>query len=88
MNKRTEILNEASTLINGDRQAQYGTPQENFSRIAAMWSAYLGFPVSAADTAVMMAMLKAARLANDKKRDSFVDGAAYFALAGELADCD
>jgi hypothetical protein len=33
-----------------------------------------------------MALLKASRLSNEKKHDSFVDGAAYFALAGELSD--
>lgn len=86
MNKRTAILTEASDLINNDRQSQYGTPQANFGRIAAMWSAYLNYPITEADTAVMMALVKAARLANEKKHDSFVDGAAYFALAGELAD--
>lgn len=88
MNKRTEILNEASTLINGDRQADYGPPHENFGRIADMWTAYLGHRVLSSDVAVMMALLKASRIANNNKPDSFVDGAAYFALAGELVDYD
>ena len=86
MNTRTEILKEASELINGERQEQYGTPKANFGRISAMWTAYLGVDVSPQDVAVCMALLKAARLSNEEKRDSFVDGAAYFALAGELAD--
>lgn len=85
-NKRTVILDEAKSLINGDRQEQYGTPQQNFSRIAAMWSAYLGVDIAPEDVAVCMALLKASRLSNEKKHDSFVDGAAYFALAGELSD--
>ena len=86
VNVRSEVLEEAKRLINSDRQRQYGTPQENFGRIAAMWSAYLGVKVGEADVAVCMALLKAARLANEHKRDSFVDGAGYFALAAELSD--
>lgn len=85
-NKRTVILDEAKSLINGDRQEQYGTPQQNFSRIAAMWTAYLGVDIAPEDAAVCLALLKASRLSNEKKHDSFVDGAAYFALAGELSD--
>lgn len=86
LNKRSAILDEAKDLINGDRQEQYGTPKQNFGRIAAMWTAYLGVDVTPEDTAVCLALVKAARLSNEKKHDSFVDGAAYFALAGELAD--
>lgn len=86
--KRSEILFEANDLINGERQAQYGSPQENFSRISAMWSAYLGHEVAPHQVAVCMALLKAARLSNETKDDSFIDGAAYFALAGELATDD
>lgn len=83
--KRSEILFEANDLINGERQSQYGTPEANFGRISAMWSAYLGYEVAPHQVAVCMALLKAARLSNESKEDSFVDGAAYFALAGELA---
>lgn len=86
VNVRTSVLCEATSLTNSDRQQQYGTPQQNFGRIAAMWSAYLGIEVKPADAAVCMALVKAARLANEHKRDSFVDGAAYFALAAELSD--
>lgn len=86
MNKRTQVLAEADKLINGDRQEQYGTPKANFGRISAMWTAYLGVDISPDDVAVCMALLKACRLSNEKHWDSFVDGAAYFALAAELAD--
>ena len=48
-NVRSGVLAEADTLINGDRQKHYGTPQENFAAIAQMWSAYLGTSVSPAD---------------------------------------
>lgn len=86
MNKRTEILEEASILINGDRQRDYGTPQENFDCIAQMWSAYLGYDIGARDVANMMALLKVARLRQGQHDDSSVDGAGYLALAAELSD--
>jgi len=86
MTKRSEILAEADALINGERQAHYGEPHENFLAIAEMWSAYLGHAVSPADVCHLMALLKIARLRNGKHRDSSVDGAGYLALGGELGD--
>lgn len=87
MNKRTEVLETASSLINGDRQATYGTPQENFGAVAQMWSAYLGQDVAPHDVCHMMALLKIARLRNGPHEDSSIDGAAYLALGAEVADC-
>lgn len=84
-NIRTSVLREAEKLINGDRQAHYGPPEENFAAIAAMWSAYLGHPVTAADVCNLMALLKIARLRNGGHRDSSVDGAGYLALGAEMA---
>lgn len=87
MNKRTEILEAAATLINGDRERDYGTPRENFGRIAAGWSVILDQDVSAEQVALCMAWLKIARLVNGPHLDSYVDAAAYMALAGELSEC-
>ena len=84
--KRDQVLDIAGNLINGDRQEQYGTAKENFGRIAQMWSAYLGRDVTEPDVAVMMTLLKCARLAHQKKDDSFIDGVGYLALASELND--
>lgn len=83
---RTQVLRQAETLINGERQAHYGPPQENFAAIAAMWRAYTGFPFTAADACNMMALLKIARLRNGAHYDSSVDGAGYLALGAELAE--
>lgn len=85
MNKRTETLNTAAALINGDREKDYGTPQDNFGRIAAIWSVILGHMVRPDEVALCMAGLKLARLANGPHDDSYTDGAAYFAIAAELA---
>ena len=86
MTNRTEILNEADSLINGERQAHYGTPQENFAAIAKMWSAYLGVEVSPADVCHLMTLLKVARLRNGPHHDSSVDACGYTALGGELGE--
>ena len=86
MTKRSEILAEADSLINGDRQAHYGEPHENFLAIAEMWSAYLGHAVSPADVCHLMALLKIARLRNGPHRDSSVDACGYMALGGELEE--
>ena len=86
MNTRTKTLQAASDLINGDRERDYGTPKENFERIAIGWSVILGADVSAEQVALCMAWLKIARLANGPHADSYVDGAGYLALAAELSE--
>ena len=89
MNKRTQTLKAAETLINGDREKDYGSPQDNFQRIATCWTMYTGVPIEPHDVATMMALLKIARLAHDpSKEDSYVDAAGYMALANELANDD
>lgn len=43
--KRTErgtVLDEAKIIINGERQDQYGNPEDNFALIARLWSAVTG----------------------------------------------
>lgn len=84
MNVRATILREAENLINGDRAQAYGPPEENFLRIAKGWEVILGVDITPEQVARMMAWLKIARLCEGPHRDSYVDGAAYLALAGEL----
>jgi hypothetical protein len=86
INTRTQVLRQAETLINGERQAHYGPPQENFAVTAAMWMAYIGHPITSADVCNMMALLKIARLRNGAHYDSSVDGAGYLALGAEMAE--
>ena len=81
---RGEVLREADSLIHGDRQDTYGPPAENFQRIADGWQVILGTQVSPEQVALCMAWLKIARLRVGPHRDSYVDGAAYLALAAEL----
>lgn len=84
--KRREILNIAENCICRDRETQYGSPDANFAKIAALWEAYTNVRVTPEDVAVMMALLKVARFATGRaKEDHFIDAAGYLALAGELA---
>jgi hypothetical protein len=85
MNTRSDILLKADNLINGDREVHYGKPEDNFARIAKGWSILLETNVSPTQVALCMAWLKMARLVNGVHEDSYIDAAAYMALAGELA---
>lgn len=38
---RKETLDAALKCVNGDREQDYGSPENNFRTIAEMWSAYL-----------------------------------------------
>ena len=80
---RLSVLVEADALINGDRQAQYGPPTQDFQRTADMWTGLLQYRlllnerIRPKDVAWMMIMLKASRAQHSDKRDNYVDAAGY-----------
>lgn len=84
--KRAEILENAKECVCGQREQDYGTPEDNFTKIADLWNGYLGGPVvNATDVAMMMALLKIARIkSGTATEDSFVDLAGYAACGGEI----
>ena len=83
---RKEVLAKAEQCVNGDREQDYGSPENNFGTIAALWTVYLGKEVSPVDVAMMMSLLKISRIKNGGgSGDSFVDLAGYAACGGELA---
>ena len=83
---RAEILDAAKKIVTGEREKQYGKPEDNFAVIAEFWTAYIGHPISSEDVAIMMALLKIARIrSGNYKADSFVDGVGYLSLAAEIA---
>jgi hypothetical protein len=86
-NVRTQVLEEAASLINGQREKDYGDASESFSAIAQMWSAYLNHSVAPSDVCHMMALLKIARLRNGAHRDSSNDACGYLALGAECESC-
>ena len=95
--RRPDILQAAHKCVCGDREEDYGTPENNFALIGRMWSIYLraAHPelqgvlpddgITALDVSMMMSLLKIARIATGRpKADNFVDLAGYAACAGEL----
>jgi len=81
-----EILNDAKKLIGGNRQKDYGDKLTNHQNIAALWSVFLQVNITAHDAAVCMALVKVARLMHQHKKDSYIDLAAYAAIAGEIEE--
>lgn len=82
---RKEILETALELTTGDRNKSYGDPYDNHQRIANIWKEILGCDVTASQVALCMVGVKLARLVETPDHfDSFVDGAAYMAIAGEI----
>ena len=82
---REEILSKAKECVCGQREKDYGSPEHNFRLIADLWTDYLGRLISTTDVAMMMALLKIARIKNGGGTgDSFVDLAGYAACGGEL----
>lgn len=82
---RRECLETAEHMVNGDREHDYGTPEDNFKTIAGLWSVYLGKEISSLDVAMLMALMKIARIKAGTKPDSFVDLAGYAACGAEIA---
>lgn len=78
------VLEEAESLINGERQQQYGGATESFTRIADLWASYLDVDVSPLDVTNMMILLKVSRAHDEYHRDSYVDIAGYAALGERL----
>ena len=82
---RKRVLKEAERCVCGKREQDYGTPEDNFDRIAKMWSAYMGVEFNPVDVSMFMVMLKAARIkSGGGTMDSFVDGCGYFSCGGEI----
>ena len=69
-----------------ERASDYEPPEISLGKIASLWSEYLGSDVRSYDVAVMMCLLKIARLSKGHHQDSLEDGAAYLALANLLKD--
>ena len=81
---REDILEKARQCVCGDRDLQYGSPQESFSRIAKYWSDYLDKDISPKDVAIMMILFKVAREEHSSKLDNWVDICGYAACGGEI----
>jgi hypothetical protein len=83
---RVEALREAARIIAGDRDAQYGGPEDNFNRIATVWTMLFGYQFTAEDVAMAMVGLKMARYASKSgfQPDTWVDIAGYAGCGYEV----
>lgn len=91
---RAEILEAARKCVAGDRDEEYGEPEDSFDLIAQLWEPYIraacvspsaDVEIRPQDVAILMGLLKIARAAVNDKTDNFVDLAGYAACAGEAA---
>lgn len=92
---RREILQAAERCVCGERDQDYGGPEDSFALIARLWEPIIkarcvgpgeDVCVDAVTVALCMAELKIARAAtNETHMDSWVDLAGYAACGGEIA---
>ena len=86
MERGKALFDAAGNIINGERQIQYGDPEDSFTWIAQRWNQYLKgrygatFELNAEDTTFMMADFKMARECNQRKPDNVVDAVGYLGI--------
>jgi hypothetical protein len=85
--KYTEILQNATDVIQDRGLNDYGHPQDNMQHAAMLISAYLQYPIEDYQVCAMLALIKIARATtgNPDKADNYIDAAAYLALMGQLS---
>lgn len=95
---RAAVLEKARACVCGEREEDYGSPEDSFGCIAELWEAYLRaaciapnavVTVTPTDVAMLMALLKIARVGTSfvgGTADSFVDLAGYAACGAECAE--
>lgn len=93
---KSKIADEAKRVVSGARRAAYGTPENNFEKIARFWTAYLintgkiradadHTHIWASDVSPMMRLMKEARLCETPDHyDSHVDLVGYTLTGAEV----
>ena len=90
---RRSILRDAEKCVVGDRDQDYGSPENSFAVIGKLWGIYLEekclrdgrITILPEDTAALMCLFKTARVATGHgKADNWVDLAGYAACGGEI----
>jgi hypothetical protein len=86
--KTESILSEAERIVNGERQADYSDPVENFKHIASIASAIMGKSVTAEECCIVMIAVKLARENFKHKRDNLVDLAGYVEILNRIKESE
>jgi len=95
ISRKSACLDAAKAAVCGDRALNYGAPEDNFRRIATLWNAWLqvrkdpNAPLAPWEVAIMMDLMKSARLANNPEhQDSWIDKAGYAACGAGITGKD
>lgn len=92
MTTKSEFIDNVKTIICGNREVNYGKPEDNFTRIADLWKVYLDGKLQpdkldAKDVACLMVLMKVARLMNNPDHlDSWTDITGYGVCGGVLVN--
>jgi hypothetical protein len=89
---RAAILSEACRIVTSNRNVEYGEPENNFTRIGLLWTAYLrgrgllDADLTTVDVAMLSLLIKVARvMESPAKADHWVDIAGYAACGAQCA---
>ena len=84
MSVREEVLDRAKTYVSQDRNTDYGEPEDNFAAIAYLWSKYLDTKIEPHEVAILMILVKVARIkSSPNNADNWIDIAGYAACGAE-----
>lgn len=78
------ILTEAESIVNGDRDVQYGNPNEAFKEYSNILEATFGIKLTPAEICKVQIAIKLGRLKYKHKRDSVVDLCGYSEILNRL----
>ena len=85
--KPINVCREAEKLVLGDRNESYGSPADDYTKTAKVWSGLLahklkhGVEITPKEAVLMMAAMKISREMHKHKRDNLVDCAGYVLCA-------
>ncbi len=83
--RRAKLLEAVKGAVCRDRQNTYGDAEDNFAVIADLWTTYKGVPFTPEDVAVLMLLVKVARLKSSPGHlDNWVDAAGYAVCGGGI----
>ncbi len=89
---KNTVLQEAQSLVYGDRQRSYSPPQRDYAKTAKIWSGILyeklkpGVEISPTEAVLMMVGMKISREVFKHGRDNLVDAAGYIACAERIEE--
>jgi hypothetical protein len=86
MTNTEKLFDDAIALIH-TRGSHYGHPYPQHNRIAELWSAYVGYPITPNQVAICMALVKISRsVESPEVDDHYKDALAYISIAKTCHD--